>query len=232
MCVIIAAITGKPTLKTIEKCDKANPHGIGIAARDGGKVHYFKGMAPQEAFEVSQTVSLPFVMHFRLASAGSSDDITLNHPFPISKAAYPTKHGVSEKVLFHNGHILNWEDKLFSFLTSKGRHFSGSWSDTRLCALIANYYGEDTLAALFPSQKFVTFSANSLRFFGDWEKEENGMVFSNYYWRNTVITRVGGYTGYQQYMPGIRNLPATYRKKVTRDSFLNADYNETDFPVG
>lgn len=191
MCVIIVAKTNRPDLATIEKCDIANPDGIGIAYRENGHIVWFKGMKPAEAFKRSQEAPLPFVLHFRLASAGSALDKTLNHPFPISKSAFPIVKGTASRVLFHNGHIPEWEGRLFAFLAANGnkKKYSGSWSDTRLASLMAWRHGDDCLAGLFPGQKFVIFDTKSLRLVGPWPtKEENGMLFSNNYWKNTQTT--------------------------------------------
>jgi hypothetical protein len=178
MCVILACETRKPSLELLEKCEIANKHGAGIAWIENNKVRWEKNLTAEQIHQRVITVELPFVIHFRFASAGGINPL-LTHPFPITENVGLNLKGTANKVLFHNGHWSKWEDFMFKMVISKNKKIpDGVWSDTRMIAWITYMNGENILN--FLDEKTCILSKNGIRIFQykDWT-EDDGIVFSN-----------------------------------------------------
>src|SRR3990167_4580457 len=120
----------------------ANDHGGGVAWREGGLVHWKKGLDEAEMQEFVAALPLPFVAHFRIASCGAKSK-ELCHPFPVSKDASLALEGTTKGyVLFHNGHWAEWKPFTKETALKMGRPLpTGQWSDTRAMAWAAHNYG-------------------------------------------------------------------------------------------
>lgn len=195
MCVILSCETNRPTLQTLLDCELDNPHGAGIAWRQGGKIHFKKGLDAQEVHRISLKVQLPYVIHFRIATAGGMSP-EMCHPFPIG-GSVRMDGSTGSGVLFHNGHWSEWEDTFLSALVSgRDRRLpTGDISDTRAMAVMLGWYGKNILN-LIKGQKFVYFTPTEHEVLGWGWSELNGIKFSNMYWQNNsrhYNSRVYGY---------------------------------------
>lgn len=183
MCVIIKCLKGKPTLKTLEACELSNTAGGGIAWFEGGKVCWLKGVKAAEIAAKLEAVKLPCVIHFRLATVGGISN-ELCHPFPITpKSELYTSGRVDESagVLFHNGHIREWDILLLAagiFWTE------GPISDSRAIALIASQRHTLRLLTKLPGfwaimkqGRIISFSSQK------WDVEDDGCEYSNLNWK-------------------------------------------------
>ena len=100
LCVIIICPPKiRPDLDTLCLCAKANPHGNGIAWREGGEVRWRKTDDVEEIHQLACMKSGEVVIHFRIASVG---DVCpeLRHPFPVSKRAGLAATGSAKAWLF------------------------------------------------------------------------------------------------------------------------------------
>ena len=74
MCVIFLAQSTRPTAEMITAGFTANRDGGGMAWRDPdseGQVQWHKGLTLEEMLQYADTLPLPYVMHFRVASLPS-----------------------------------------------------------------------------------------------------------------------------------------------------------------
>ena len=161
-------------------CNEANPHGIGLAWLRKGQVEWRKGLDLADAKKTMRQHKGAMVMHFRYASVGGVCK-PLTHPFPVDGGISLKLAGVTDKVLFHNGHWSQWEDYALRTAAGTGKTIpEGALSDTRIIAWMVSLLGVGVLR-LVPG-KFVLFNAKGINLFGDWQDYE-GMLFSNLAWR-------------------------------------------------
>ncbi len=119
MCVILVCATNvRPSLETLRQCWDANPHGAGIAWREGGEVRWVKTNDVAEIHRLAEAKRGEIVIHFRISSVGGVCD-ELRHPFPVSKRAGLAAKGTAKAVLFQNG---TWGayDRALEFARSEG----------------------------------------------------------------------------------------------------------------
>ena len=196
MCVIIVNISKRMTEEQVSKAFDTNDDGAGIAWREDDLVHWRKGLLLHEIQELIATVPLPFVAHFRIASAGGIDP-TLCHPFAIDKQASSMVEGTFKgHVLFHNGHWNPWKANLLDSTIRSNRPLpAGKWSDSRTMALLASRYGINVLDII--DEKAVVFSTKDIEYFGGtnaWSKVDD-LICSNTHWQygNSFHTRHSSY---------------------------------------
>lgn len=145
MCVIIHCDI-RPTDTLLEMAEKKNPDGIGIgwfSEEDGERwVRWEKGLTLEEASPIVENIPLPFVVHFRKTTAGSSIP-ELCHPFPITDDATDAVSGRAKRILFHNGTISKWDDVFKSFIASLKPHEipDTEMSDSRAAAFMVHHLG-------------------------------------------------------------------------------------------
>lgn len=200
MCLIAICIQKKPSREIIHKGWDSNSHGAGIAwVNKDRKAQYVKGLtSADEVYKYVEKLSLPFVIHFRLASAGGKDPL-LTHPFEISKGSPLALAGEANKVLIHNGHESDWK----KCLAASGVDVDAiktPLSDTRAIAMIiARHKNSDFLK--IASGKFVTVGyddaedKNKIRYWGDFD-EEDGILYSNTHWKwRSIVYPQGSYKG-------------------------------------
>ncbi len=176
MCVILVCPeTVRPSVQTLKNCERANPHGAGVAWREDGEVWWMKGLTADELSELIDRISGEIVIHFRWASVG---EVTpkLCHPFPVTACATTRLTGHARSVLFHNGTWSGWRDSLKRM---PGHRISdGVLSDTRVAASLVDYLGTSVLDRL--PGRYVFFDREFTELYGDW-KEYCGMTVSNTY---------------------------------------------------
>lgn len=141
MCVILIAEKQVLSEIQVQRAFESNPDGAGIAWLHRNRVQWRKGLELEDAIEVAKTTPLPYIMHFRIATAGGVTPL-LTHPFPLSRRVSTALTGNARSVLFHNGHVLSWEDLLENtrgiFKGGKsGFPKDENWSDSRLLAWYA-----------------------------------------------------------------------------------------------
>lgn len=183
MCVIVVADKKRPTLEIVNKCHAKNSDGGGIAwFNKKGKAEYRKGLNVQEIYDLTQSVPLPFVAHFRLASCGGKNEL-LTHPFEITKKSELKLAGQADKLLIHNGTFADWKICLAAANVDEP-DVNSPLSDTRAIAMILarhrNYNFLDKI-----SGRFIVMDATTkqFHFFGDFD-EEGGIWYSNLFWKN------------------------------------------------
>lgn len=105
MCVIIYGPLKDLPREVFRRCFQANPHGAGLAWREGGKIKFEKGFMKLEPL-LERIYHLPdteMVVHFRLRSSGPEGP-EMTHPFIIKKEEKtPLRGSTVSSVLFHNG---------------------------------------------------------------------------------------------------------------------------------
>lgn len=182
MCIILIAEDKKPTLKMLKKMEDSNRDGAGMAWRDKktGCVHWVKGLDSKGIYKQIQKVNLPFVVHFRIATAGGVSK-NLCHPFPVcdSVPCYERGHMMNKRdsVLFQNGHWYSW-DVSFKQLNKYYPLPDGEYSDTRLVAYMIAKFGPKAFDKIHLG-KWVLFSGTKLELFGGAWEEYEGFKVSN-----------------------------------------------------
>lgn len=175
MCVILVCPeTVRPSPEVLYACHEANPHGAGVAWREGGRVRWQKNLTTGELVTLLRQLEGEVVIHFRWASVGGVDP-RLCHPFPVTPKANVSLSGMAETVLFHNGTWSGYEDAL-ERLSEERELPAAPMSDTRAAALMVNVEGPDALQHL--PGRWVWMNARETRLFGPWE-EWRGMRLSN-----------------------------------------------------
>lgn len=180
MCIIIVKPENEklPAKSIIENCFDSNPDGAGFMYADNGQVHISKGFMKLKTFYQALgniDLSLPMVLHFRIATAGGISQHNC-HPFPLSNDVHSLKalNIDSDIGIAHNGIInIKEETKL---------------SDTQTYIKNILYPLRDQID-LEPFQNMISLSANSSKFaimknsgsiilLGDFTKD-NGIYYSN-----------------------------------------------------
>ena len=96
MCILIASIDGElPTLAELIECERANPHGIGIAWAEDGRLVVRKAMSLAEFLPMlfDKPDISPYVLHFRYATHG---EVGLDncHPFTVGGGMAMAHNGI------------------------------------------------------------------------------------------------------------------------------------------
>ena len=177
MCVILVCPPKvRPSDEILRACHDANPHGAGVAWREGNRVRWRKNLKVGQVAHLIREVKGEVVIHFRWASVGGVNP-RLCHPFPVSRKAGLAFHGKTKAVLFHNGTWGGWEEAL-DRLVSLGGHddIDGPMSDTRAAAVVVDHLGRHVLDRL--PGRWVLFGMKETQLYGEWE-EFKGMNVSN-----------------------------------------------------
>jgi hypothetical protein len=177
MCVILVSpANARPDRKLINACHAANPHGAGVAWREGKEVHWMKNLSCGEVETLVDQIAGECVIHFRWASVGKVCP-ELCHPFPVDRIASTRLSGSAQRVLFHNGTWSGWQAALEYVEDKQDRKIGGPMSDSRAVALlVAQMSDPNTLKHI--SGRFVLFSPLSTKLYGDW-RSYRGMRVSN-----------------------------------------------------
>ena len=179
MCVILVCPdeNARPTRDVLEACHEANPHGAGMAWREGGKVRWMKNLDVDDAEALLEELDGEVVIHFRWASVGGID-ADLCHPFPVARWAKTDLFGEADTVLFHNGTWPAYDAALNRLRHDHGKRLPrGPMSDTRAAAVCAHHLGRRILSKL-PGRWVWMYAGQKTRLYGDWS-EFRGMKVSN-----------------------------------------------------
>lgn len=200
MC-LLAICEKKPIEKEhFEKAFFTNDDGFGFAYRRDGKVHYFKGlMKVKEAWEfynswVKESVSYPHVIHFRLGKPTLPE---LTHPFEISSLSPLSLYNDTKgQLLFHNGVVSGWKDRMFEAFALSKKIPEGPMIDTRTIAILYHHYGQDIFR--FIEGKWVVFSPTELKVFGEFT-EDDGIQYSNSTYKPYTYTKKNNQQSFNVY---------------------------------
>jgi len=190
MCVAIVVPNGAENPGHDEMLDAqyVNSDGLGMAWVNKGKVEYEKGLSITACEHLMHQVKKPYILHFRLATAGGND-MTMCHPFPVDHTATPKLKGKATMVLFHNGHVEAWKEMLLNLIISRRmRMLEGDVSDSRVCAVFAKKVGCDGLN-LIEHNRFATLNnKGEVNLYGNWERK-NGRIYSNtnHFWNTAGV---------------------------------------------
>ena len=182
MCIIAYCKERKLNYSELINCWYSNSDGAGIAWQDKGFVHFKKGFMELNDFKkfYDKFDIVPHVIHFRTqTSGGISKDLT--HPFVLD-FKNPLEGKTRQGVLFHNGVIANWRDKLdliAYYCIGKNRRFpTGRMSDSRVMAILTKILGIGYLESIGAYDRFLIMRPCTVNLLGDWIKE-SGIYFSN-----------------------------------------------------
>ena len=192
MCVIITGTTKKPSLVELLAAENQNPDGGGMAWTTPEGVEFRKGLTASEIH--GHLEALPratrWVVHFRYATVGEPQ-VGLCHPFPIQRDTGLDAEGIVDRVLFHNGTVPDWKDRLKDITLDPQQAVSvpeGEWSDSRGVAWLLAL-NESTRALNFIEGKFIAMNRRGIRVYPQgrvgWT-EKNGILYSNTYWRRRI----------------------------------------------
>lgn len=128
-------------------------------------VQWQKGLKDHKevlAFIEKKKIQLPAMIHFRTVSAGTKC-AELCHPFPVTEGVQLWTSGYAEQVLFHNGHIHNWEELALNAGLASGdiKFPEGVWSDTRALAWLVWLKGPGILPFIMKGSRIAHFFANA-----------------------------------------------------------------------
>lgn len=173
MCVILVCPKNvRPDRTTLEACHAVNPHGAGVAWREGGEVRWSKGLSVEELEALLPELPGEIVIHFRWASVGEMTPRHC-HPFPVTRFSTTRLSGHARAVLFHNGTWSDWKRTLHRM---PRRELNGPLSDSRVPACLVDCCGVDALDRL--PRRYVFFERDFTILFGRWEFW-GGMQVSN-----------------------------------------------------
>lgn len=203
MCVIAICEYARLTDEQVDLMWEQNKHGGGVAWREPDPenpeqkiVKWSKGHTKEEMIKLNQALPLPYVLHFRVPSTGTSLSYLACHPFQIDDHATTHFEGQTPGyVLFHNGFWADWKNKLQTIsLGGFLRIPSGPWSDSRGLAWAAHHLGLGFLDIV--DEKVVAFGPgeDDIEVFGSWmmiknkddQGEDQNILVSNKAWERTV----------------------------------------------
>jgi len=212
MCVIAVCEHARLTDEQVNLMWEANKFGGGVAWRDKDSdgrdvVKWEKGLTREQMVEFNKTLPLPYVLHFRIPSTGTSQSYLACHPFQIDENATigfegqaPPREGDAVRettgyVLFHNGFWSQWKDKLQTIAFNGYRFLPGGpWSDSRGLAWAAHHLGFGLLEMI--DERVVCFGPGEfdIEVFGSWSviknPDENGeeqkILVSNKSWEKST----------------------------------------------
>ena len=205
MCLLALCKTSTIPKENFEKAFKTNDDGFGFAFRKNDKVVYFKGfMTVEDAWknysQFAREKIFPHVIHFRM---GKPTEAMLTHPFEVSDVSPLYLNNVTDNdVLFHNGVISGWRDRMFESFVLSRKIPEGPIIDTRVAAIWYHHFGKDIFR--FIDGKFIVFGKDKLEIYGEF-KEDEGILYSNdsykpYKYTYTTRTYNTGYQGGFDYM--------------------------------
>lgn len=211
MCVISVCREDRLTPRMVDKMWSDSPHMGGVAWRAPVKgvdhVFWKKGLTLKEMHDVAQSVPLPAVFHFRKQTVGGECP-ELNHPFPVTRKVETLLEGHTQGgVLFHNGTLQNWEDRLLKACVDfKLSIPDDELSDSRAIAFLTSIYGKNYMNLLPDNQRGVYFSPTELIYFqgdpkikgGDAKWDKRGTIYVSQTRWDTTETSFGRICSFQQ----------------------------------
>jgi hypothetical protein len=228
MCVIAICKSKRIPKAEFFEAFRCNDDGVGMSWFNGDKTCYSKGyMKDEEAWKAYNKLipeeTFPHVVHFRIGSPVKPE---LTHPFIVSEESKIEKtneiHETKSNLLFHNGVVSDWKNYAVSYFTKIGKIPNGSenWMDTRVIACMVNEIGEDILNFISGKWALVDSTKQTIFWYGDFEKEEKGIVWSNRSYTVRNYTPQMGYLGaeYDRYFE---------RNNEKKEDFLGTNENNT-----
>lgn len=188
MCVIIANDSGKiPDKDTLVACARSNSDGIGLAWLTDNGVSFRKGIKLKHLAKLLVQIEakkLPYVIHFRAATSCGVEN-RLCHPFPVTtdwdKLGKLRGEGLNA-VVAHNGTWRSWQkhfkEEEVNWLEDK------KWSDSAIIAWLVAAGRDIALPVSGYGNRLAFLSVKrGIQLWGDGWKEEEGISYSNTYWR-------------------------------------------------
>ena len=220
MCVIIAVTQESQDLTSAEfrRASICHDDGYGIAYMHKGQVKYYKTMSPTER-DVNFRPPKPYIMHFRMSTVGGNE-VRLCHPFTVDKNSRPKKHGLAKKVMFHNGHITNWEELALAAYSSVGRLPKGPYSDSRAVAMMLGRFGDNIfdIEGIIGGQRYATLDLEGdMKLFGHgWLCSKDDNIYrSNQQHLNSAYSYLGmNDDGDIEWTPGQKETYPTFNKGI------------------
>lgn len=179
MCLLALCVKKTIPKENFDESYKCNRDGFGMAWRESGKIAYMKGyMTVEEAWKAytdfTKAKIFPHVIHFRL---GTPTLNLLTHPFEITHNSDLKLQNLTENnVLFHNGVVGGWKDRMWETFTLRGSIPDGKLIDTRVIAILMSYYGDKVFE--FIDGKWIIFGPKRLTTIGDFV-DDDGILYSN-----------------------------------------------------
>lgn len=174
-----------PKRTTLEEAETWNGDGGGMAWVENGKVHWEKGIKAGRMMDIieERNIQTPIVIHFRIATVGGNIP-ELTHPFPIDSAVSLAQRGVTDQVLFHNGHWNEWRDTCLKTMIRHKVDFPRNlWSDSRAMAWLASIYGKGILN-LVTNSKVAVLTPNGIERYSDgWTTVDNALCSNDTFQR-------------------------------------------------
>jgi len=194
MCIIAICLKRKLTDKELENCWASNKDGAGVGWADYGKTHYKKGftnLAELKTFYSGLNV-IPHVIHFRTGTSGGYSQ-QMTHPFIVDdNGTLDLEYHGNKPLLFHNGVIPDWKDMALTYFLSNGiRIPDGTWSDTRVLAVLCSRLGMNLLDFIYGKFAIIHNDGNIERY-GEFIMDE-GNYYSNSDYKDRTICSCGSY---------------------------------------
>lgn len=222
MCLLAVCENGIMPEDNFREAFRINDDGFGFAWIFKGKLNYLKGfMDVDKAWDAYKAFSkeklFPHVIHFRL---GSPTLDLLTHPFDITTDSELKLSNITTgNVLFHNGVIAGWKDRMWDAIASIKSIPKGPVIDTRVAAILCACYGEDVFR--FIEGKFVIFGPDTLSRIGDFEEDTEipGIWFSNKSYKVKKSYSNNNYNYNNNWMSGFRSNSLFSDKNI--DDFID-----------
>lgn len=160
MCLLIVGHKAMPEASLVRMAEEQNPHGGGIAWREGGRVRFHKGIDSNDILRIMDKIKPPVIVHFRISTAGGVCP-ELTHPFPVTAQVGLELEGKTNAVIAHNGSLINWQQLVVNHLSPANKLPAGVWSDTRAMAWLAHIHGPDIFE--FLGEKVAYMSGTELK---------------------------------------------------------------------
>jgi hypothetical protein len=160
----------------INACHAANPHGAGVAWREGKEVHWMKNLSCGAVETLVDQIAGECVIHFRWASVGKVCP-ELCHPFPVDRGASTKLEGKAARLLFHNGTWSGHKSALEFVEAKQKRKVGGPLSDSRVIALLVDHLRDNSVLQHIDG-RFVLYTPKTTKLYGDW-RTWGGMRVSN-----------------------------------------------------
>lgn len=192
MCVIISGRENKPTLVELQAAERQNPDGGSLSWCTADGVVFRKGLTAEAIHKdlSALTGDTRWTVHFRYATVGGTND-GLCHPFPISSDTPLDAEGTADRVLFHNGTVHDWQERLADVALDpkfKIQVPAGEWSDSRAIAWLLAL-NKSTRGLRFIEGKFIVMNSKGIKIYpesGEGWTLRNGISYSNTFWMKRI----------------------------------------------
>ena len=196
MCQIFYCPRDVPDEEILKEANVCNPHGIGFAWVEDGRVQWDKGWGDSQvetAMEMFLSKPFPKAVHFRYATHGGYS-LDMTHPFNVTKLSAPALTGKSNSVVFHNGVWTDYDGILLKGIvggTIPRKVMNTPMSDSRAIAVLAGNFGEGFLDLLdFSGEKVLLLNGDKRAImYGTWYDGDGPKDKPDWYHSNWVLTK-------------------------------------------